>query len=69
MPFGNEIVVIRGGGMIVIARDFVAVVFILSVTWKVTEIELPAVVGIPEITPPPLSDNPKGNVPDVMVQA
>jgi hypothetical protein len=34
----------------------------------VTEVGPPAAVGIPEITPAELSDNPTGNVPDTADQ-
>jgi hypothetical protein len=52
----------------VIDIDLVTVLLTLSVTWKVTEVGSPAVVGVPEITPLELRDNPEGNVPEVIVQ-
>jgi hypothetical protein len=57
---------IDGVVLIVIVRAFVAAAATLSVTWKVTEAGPPAVVGVPEITPPELSDNPAGNVPEAI---
>ena len=59
---------ILGDALIVIDRVFVAFKLVLSVTWKVTEVGSPAVVGVPEITPLELRDNPEGNVPEVIVQ-
>ena len=38
----------------------------LSVTLNVIATELQDVVGVPEITPPELSDSPAGNVPKVI---
>jgi hypothetical protein len=52
----------------VIDRDLEAVALALSVTRKVTEVGPPAAVGVPEITPLELIDNPIGNVPDAIVQ-
>jgi hypothetical protein len=49
-------------------RVFVAVAFALSVTLTVIEVALVDVVGVPEMTPPELSDNPAGSVPDVNAQ-
>ena len=54
--------------LIVIGRDALAVALVLSVTLKVMEVGPPAVVGVPEITPLELSDNPAGKVPEVIVQ-
>ena len=45
-----------------------AVAFALSVTLTVIEVALVDVVGVPEMTPPELSDNPAGSVPDVNAQ-
>ena len=53
----------------VIDKTLVAVRLLESVTLKVTEVGLPAAVGVPEITPLELSDSPAGNVPDAIVQA
>ena len=53
---------------VVIVRDWVAVKLLASVTLKVTEAELTAAVGVPEITPLELSVSPAGNVPEVIVQ-
>ena len=54
--------------LIVIDKAFEAVVDALSVTWKVMEFGPPAVVGVPEITPLELSDNPTGKLPVAIVQ-
>jgi hypothetical protein len=51
---------------IVIDRTCVAVALALSVTLKVIEVGPPAVVGVPEITPLELRDNPAGNVPEAI---
>jgi hypothetical protein len=59
---------ILGEALMVIDIDLVTVLLTLSVTWKVTEVGSPAVVGVPEITPLELRDNPEGNVPEVIVQ-
>ena len=48
--------------------DFVAVALAVSVTRNVKEPGPPVVVGVPEITPPELSDSPAGNVPEVTAQ-
>jgi len=53
----------------VIDKDLFAVLLVLSVTCKVTEVGPPAVVGVPEITPPELRDNPAGKLPAVIAQA
>lgn len=45
-----------------------SVAFALSVTRAVIEVAASGVVGVPEITPPVLRDNPTGNVPDVNAQ-
>ena len=68
VPFGKEPVAIFGAALIVIDKDLFAVLLALSVTRKVTAVGPPAVVGIPEITPLELRDNPAGNVPEVIVQ-
>ena len=68
MPFGNEPVLIPGVALIVMGRDFVAAVLVLSITWKVTAVGPPAAVGVPEITPPELNDNPAGNAPETSDQ-
>jgi hypothetical protein len=52
--------------LIVNDKAFVAVTLVLSVTRKVTEVGPPAVVGVPEITPLELSDNPAGKVPEAI---
>jgi hypothetical protein len=54
--------------LIVIDRDLEAVALVLSVTLKVMEVGPPAAVGVPEITPLELSDNPAGNDPEVIDQ-
>jgi hypothetical protein len=64
----NELDVILGAALIVIGRDLFAVAVAVSVTWKLTDVGPPAVVGIPEITPPELRDNPAGSVPEAIVQ-
>lgn len=64
---GNELVVILSTGFIVSDIDSVAVVLLLSATWIVTEIGPPTVVGVPEIMPLELSDNPVGSAPEVIV--
>ena len=51
-----------------IEMAFVAVVLVMSATWKVMDVGPPAVVGVPEITPLELSDSPAGNVPEAIVQ-
>ena len=68
MPFGSELVVMLGGPLVVIDRDLVAVALVLSVTRKVTAVGPPAVVGVPAITPPALSANPAGSVPEAIDQ-
>ena len=55
-------------GLMTIDKGSVAIASVLSVTWKVTELGPPAVVGMPEMTPTELSDNPAGSVPDVNAQ-
>ena len=45
-------------------RDCVAVKLLVSVTLKVTEVGLPAAVGVPEITPLELSVSPAGSEPE-----
>jgi len=53
LPEGRDVVVIEsGGGSIVRANDFVAVRDALSRTWTV-KFAVPAVVGVPLITPAP----------------
>jgi hypothetical protein len=52
---------------IVIDRSLVAVPPTLSATWTV-KLEVPAVVGVPEITPAELSDNPAGRAPELIDQ-
>ena len=54
--------------LIVIGRDLVTVVPVLSVTLKVMEVGPPAVVGVPEITPLEPSDSPAGNDPEAIDQ-
>jgi len=49
-------------------KVFEAVAFALSVTLIVIEVALSDVVGVPDMTPPELSDNPAGSVPDVNAQ-
>ena len=63
---GNELVVILGRLLMVIDSDLVALALVPSVTRKVTAVGPPAVVGVPEITPLALSDNPAGNVPEAI---
>ena len=65
---GNELVVILSRLLMVIDRDLVVVTLLPSVTRKVTAVGPPAVVGVPEITPLALSDNPAGNVPEATDQ-
>jgi len=48
-------------------RSAVAAPPALSVTWTV-KVEVPSVVGVPEITPEESSDSPSGKVPDAMDQ-
>jgi len=43
----------------------VAIAFALSVALTVMEAALPDIVGVPEMAPPELNDNPAGNVPAV----
>ncbi len=64
VPAVNEVVVIESGaGLIVIESALVAVLATESVTFTV-KLEVPAVVGVPEITPAELSVRPAGRVPD-----
>ena len=49
--------------LIVMANDCVAILLRLSVTRQVSDEALQDADGVPEITPPALSDNPAGNVP------
>ena len=58
---------LSGTLLIVIGSDIVAVIFVLSVTWKVTGVGPPAVRGVPEIIPPALSDSPAGKLPEDIV--
>lgn len=74
VPLGKELVAMvtevpTGAALIVIANDFVAVTFLLSVTLKVAEVAVQVAVGVPEIVPAELSDNPAGKVPELIVQA
>ena len=66
-PPGNELVVIASPELTVIDRDWVAVWLALSDTFT-TKPEAPAVVGVPEITPPELIDSPAGRLPEFNVQ-
>ena len=68
VPFGNEIVLILGVVFIVMDRDFVAIALVMSVTWKVTAVGPPAVVGVPETAPPELNYNPTGRVSEAIDQ-
>lgn len=54
-------------GLTAIDIDWVAVALLLSVTLKVTEVAAQAAVGVPEIVPIELSDNPPGKVPELIV--
>ena len=54
--------------LIVIDNASVVIALVLSVTWKVTEVGPPDVMGVPEITPLELRDSPAGKVPEVIVQ-
>ncbi len=72
-PAGNDAVVMvnAGGAFTVKVIAWLADIFAAveeSVTWKVTELPLPAPVGVPLITPALLKLNPAGRVPAVTVQ-
>lgn len=65
VPEASEPLVIIGGvgaGLIVICRVAMADKLAASVTFA-AKIEVPATVGVPEITPVPASVNPAGNTP------
>jgi hypothetical protein len=68
-PFGTLVVVITRSGGITIDRAFVAVSAgaCESVTLTV-KLEVPAVVGVPEITPPELKESPAGRLPELSDQ-
>ena len=69
-PPGSDVVVINTPGLIVIDKAWVAVFGVgmaLSVTF-VEKLEEPAVVGVPEITPPELIVRPAGRLPELIVQ-
>ena len=71
VPPGNDVVVIVGGcgaAATAILNAFVAVLFAASVTFTVND-TVPAVVGVPEITPvEAVRLNPAGNVPALRLQ-
>jgi hypothetical protein len=48
-------------------KDFVAVSWVLSVTWTV-KLNVPPVVGVPVMLPPGLKFKPPGGAPKVMAQ-
>ena len=53
---------------IVIDKVARAVALAASVTRKVADAVVPAAVGVPEMTPLELSDNPAGNIPEAIDQ-
>jgi hypothetical protein len=53
---------------VVTDKTLVAVMLLLSVTFKVMEVGPPAVVGVPEIRPLELRVKPDGNEPAITVQ-
>jgi hypothetical protein len=61
-PTGSDVVVIDSAGLIVIESACSAVRAPLSVTPTV-KFDVPAVLGVPLITPAEDNDNPAGNVP------
>ena len=61
-PTGSDVVVIESAPLIVIESACIAVRPPLSVTPTV-KLEVPAVVGVPPITPVGDNDNPGGNAP------
>jgi len=68
---GSVVVVIATLAPIVIESDFDAVWgvgVVVSVTWIVT-VEVPAVVGVPEMAPVDARVRPAGSEPDVMAHA
>ena len=58
----------RAGALIVILKLLVALPFAESVTLTVN-VELPAVLGVPEIAPPALIDRPPGKLPESIAHA
>ena len=69
VPAGNaEVVILKGGGLMVSDNAAVADADALSVTFTVKLLD-PAVAGVPDIVPPAASVSPAGNVPTVTVQA
>lgn len=67
LPLASDAVVTESGaGFTRIVNAFVAVVFELSRTWAV-KLEVPAAVGVPEITPAALNVNPAGSDPALTV--
>jgi hypothetical protein len=70
VPPANDVVVTVGGWVAAataILKAFVPVLFAASVTCTVNE-TVPAVVGVPEITPGDVRLNPAGNVPALTLQ-
>jgi hypothetical protein len=64
VPFGSEdVATVRAAGAIAILSCFVAVVFDESLTCTV-KLVLPAVLGVPEMTPAGLSERPAGRFPE-----
>jgi len=64
-PTGSgDVVVIVGSVLITMVKLFVAVALAASVSVNVTAV-LPAVVAVPEMTPPVVMVRPAGNVVDV----
>jgi hypothetical protein len=64
---GSEVVLIVGAALMVMDRASVAVAPLLPATWTV-KLDMAAVVGVPEITPAELSDNPAGRAPELIDQ-
>jgi len=66
VPFGrgDAVVIASGGGSTVRANDFVVICDALSRTWTV-KFAVPAVLGVPVITPAADNVRPAGGVPDV----
>ena len=67
-PLGKvDVVIINGAGAMVICRGAVAVCAAASVTLAV-KLNVPAVVGVPEIWPAEESVSPPGSAPALTVQ-
>ena len=69
MPVGSgDVLVIRNVGQEIVRLNvFVVVAETLSVT-RITKLNVPALVGVPEIIPALDSDSPPGSEPDERVQ-